>query len=235
MHGTTQGKSDRAFHVTLSDPSGGYTLARDTAIGAILYDIPVDAEIWQIQGTEQTSPLLGKTVLTHGNIVTAVGPAGFNMQTPDSRADADAMTSNGVYVYTGSAPTVAIGDVVDVDAVVDNYYNLTELKNADRHRGVARREAAEGGGVRRQHAVVRPGPPVLRRDQLPVLRRHAGEDPPRHDQHRQQALQRRTVRRGQHHRQRQALAARAGRGLRRAGARRRRRCRTGTATRKCSR
>lgn len=131
VHGTAQGKSDRAFHVTLSNPSGDYTLARDSAIGAILYDIPVDAEIWQIQGTEQVSPLLGKTVLTHGNIVTAVGPAGFNMQTPDQRADADAMTSNGVYVYTGSAPTVAIGDVVDVNAVVDNYYNLTELKNAE--------------------------------------------------------------------------------------------------------
>lgn len=129
VHGSTVGKSDRAFHVTLSHPSGGYTLARDSAIGAILYDIPVDAEIWQIQGREQTSPLLGKTVLTHGNIVTAVGPAGFTMQTPDRRADADPLTSNGVYVFTGSAPTVAIGDVVDVDAVVDNYYHLTELKN----------------------------------------------------------------------------------------------------------
>ncbi|MGA0586319.1 lamin tail domain-containing protein [Dyella sp. KRB-257] len=129
VHGSTVGKTDRAFHVTLSNPSGGYTLARDSAIGAILYDIPVDAEIWQIQGREQTSPLLGKTVLTHGNIVTAVGPAGFTMQTPDRRADADPLTSNGVYVFTGSAPTVAIGDVVDVDAVVDNYYHLTELKN----------------------------------------------------------------------------------------------------------
>lgn len=129
VHGSTVGKTDRAFHVTLSNPSDGYTLARDSAIGAILYDIPVDAEIWQIQGREQTSPLLGKTVLTHGNIVTAVGPAGFTMQTPDRRADADPLTSNGVYVFTGSAPSVAIGDVVDVDAVVDNYYHLTELKN----------------------------------------------------------------------------------------------------------
>ncbi|HEX5305764.1 MAG TPA: lamin tail domain-containing protein [Dyella sp.] len=129
VHGSTVGKTDRAFHVTLSNPSGGYTLARDSALGAILYDIPVDAELWQIQGREQISPLLGKTVLTHGNIVTAVGPAGFTMQTPDRRADADPLTSNGVYVYTGSAPTVAIGDVVDVDAVVDNYYHLTELKN----------------------------------------------------------------------------------------------------------
>ena len=129
VHGTAEGKSDRAFHVTLSNPGGGYVLARDGAVGAILYDIPVDAEIWQIQGREQVSPLLGKSVITHGNVVTAVGPAGFTMQTPDRRADADPLTSNGVYVFTGGAPTVAVGDVVDVDAVVDNYYQLTELKN----------------------------------------------------------------------------------------------------------
>lgn len=129
VHGRTTGAADKAFTVHLSDVTGGVTLTRDTAIGAILYDIPVAAEIWQIQGREQTSPLLGKSVLTRGNIVTAVGPAGFTMQTPDNRADNDKLTSNGVYVFTGSKPSVAMGDVVDVDAVVDSYYNLTELKN----------------------------------------------------------------------------------------------------------
>jgi hypothetical protein len=130
VHGRTTGTADKAFLVKLDQPTGGATLARDSAIGAILYDIPVAAEIWQIQGREQTSPLLGKSVTTTGNIVTAVGPAGFTMQTPDRRADADPLTSNGVYVFTSSKPAVAIGDVVDVDAKVDNYYHLTELKNA---------------------------------------------------------------------------------------------------------
>ena len=130
VHGRTTGTPDKAFLVKLDQPTGGATLARGSAIGAILYDIPVAAEIWQIQGREQTSPLLGKSVKTTGNIVTAVGPAGFTMQTPDSRADADPLTSNGVYVFTSSKPTVAVGDVVDVDATVDNYYHLTELKNA---------------------------------------------------------------------------------------------------------
>jgi predicted extracellular nuclease len=130
VHGRTTGAADKAFLVKLGQPTGGATLARDSAIGAILYDIPVAAEIWQIQGREQTSPLLGKSVKTTGNVVTAVGPAGFTMQTPDNRADADPLTSNGIYVFTSSKPTVVIGDVVDVDATVDNYYHLTELKNA---------------------------------------------------------------------------------------------------------
>ena len=130
VHGSAQAQNDKAFQVKLSDVSGGYALARDSAVGAILYDIPVAAQLWQIQGREQTSPLLGKSVITSGNVVTAVGPAGFTMQTPDARADADPLTSNGVYVFTGAAPTVAVGNVVDVNAMVDNYYGLTELKNA---------------------------------------------------------------------------------------------------------
>jgi predicted extracellular nuclease len=130
VHGRTTPSDDKAFEVKLSQPGGNIPLARDTALGAILYNIPVAAEIWQIQGREQISPLVGKPVKTTANVVTAVGPAGFTMQTPDARADADPLTSNGIYVYTGSKPTVAVGDVVDVDATVDNYYNLPELKNA---------------------------------------------------------------------------------------------------------
>lgn len=129
VHGRTSSSNDKTFTVKLSDVPTGITRSRDTAIGAILYDIPVAAEIWQIQGREQTSPLLGKSVITTDNVVTAVGPAGFTMQTPDKRADDDRLTSNGIYVFTGAKPTVAIGDVVNVDAVVDSYYNLTELKS----------------------------------------------------------------------------------------------------------
>lgn len=130
VHGRTAPSEDKAFEVRLSQPSGHVPLARDTAMGAILYDIPVAAEIWQIQARDQVSPLVGKSVLTTGNIVTAVGPSGFTMQTPDARADADPLTSNGIYVFTSSTPAIAVGDVVNVDATVDNYYRLTELKNA---------------------------------------------------------------------------------------------------------
>jgi len=129
VHGRSNGSDDKAFQVKLSQPSGDVVLARDTAMGAILYDIPVAAEIWQIQGRGQISPLVGKSVKTTSNIVTAVGPAGFTMQTPDARADNDKLTSNGIYVFTSTAPTVAVGDVVNVDASVGNFFNLPELEN----------------------------------------------------------------------------------------------------------
>ncbi|TCV94885.1 hypothetical protein EC912_103374 [Luteibacter rhizovicinus] len=130
VHGKSTAGPDKAFRVNLDNVTGDATIAKGGAIGAILNQIPVNAEIWQIQGRGQISPLLGKRVTTHGNIVTAVGPAGFTIQTPDARADDDALTSNGIYVFTSTQPTVAIGDVVDVDATVDNYYNLPELKSA---------------------------------------------------------------------------------------------------------
>jgi predicted extracellular nuclease len=130
VHGAKAAGPDKAFRVNLSDATGDVTIAKSAAVGAILNEIPVTAEIWQVTGTGQVSPLVGKRVATHGNIVTAVGPAGFTIQTPDDRADADPLTSNGIYVFTSTAPTVKSGDVVDVEATVDNYFNLPELKNA---------------------------------------------------------------------------------------------------------
>ncbi|WP_213947883.1 lamin tail domain-containing protein [Luteibacter sp. dw_328] len=130
VHGAKAAGPDKAFRVNLSDATGDVTIAKSAAVGAILNEIPVAAEIWQVTGTGQVSPLVGKRVATHANIVTAVGPAGFTIQTPDNRADADPLTSNGIYVFTSTAPTVKSGDVVDVEATVDNYFNLPELKNA---------------------------------------------------------------------------------------------------------
>jgi hypothetical protein len=90
---------------------------------------PVSAtlEIWEIQGSGAASPYDGLVVETQDNVVTAVGPEGFFMQTPDARADADPDTSNGIYVYTGGAPGVAVGDQVDVVGLVDEFFDLTEF------------------------------------------------------------------------------------------------------------
>ncbi|RFF29967.1 Ig-like domain-containing protein [Wenzhouxiangella sediminis] len=86
-------------------------------------------EIWQIQGAGAASPFAGQVVTTEGNVVTAVGPEGFFIQTPDARADASVDTSNGIYVYTGTAPTVAVGDVVNVEGEIVEYFDFTEFTN----------------------------------------------------------------------------------------------------------
>ena len=95
-------------------------------------------EIFDIQGSGYNSPFDGVEVTTLNNVVTALvfdydntGPTniaeGFVIQTPDARADADPNTSNAIVVFTGSVPTVAIGDLVDVTGTVDEFFGLTEL------------------------------------------------------------------------------------------------------------
>ncbi|MEM6705521.1 MAG: lamin tail domain-containing protein [Acidobacteriota bacterium] len=87
-------------------------------------------EIFEIQGSGSLSPFDGSTVTTLANVVTAVGPEGFFVQTPTARSDGDIDTSDGIYVFTGSAPTVAVGDLVDISAQVDEFFDFTELVGA---------------------------------------------------------------------------------------------------------
>ncbi len=86
-------------------------------------------EIFEIQGSGAASPYAGQKVLTQGNIVTALSPSGFFIQTPDSRADFSVDTSNGIFVFTGSAPTVSVGDLVDVEGDVVEFFGFTEFTN----------------------------------------------------------------------------------------------------------
>ena len=84
-------------------------------------------EIHEIQGNGLASPVDGSFVRTDANLVTAVGPEGFFIQTPDVRVDGDPETSQGIYVFTGTAPTVMVGDQVDVLGVVIEFFDFTEI------------------------------------------------------------------------------------------------------------
>lgn len=87
-------------------------------------------EIYAIQGSESLSFYEGFDVLTANNIVTAVGSEGFFIQTPDSRPGGSSDTSNGIYVFTGGAPTVAVGDNVDVLGRIVEFFDFTEFTNS---------------------------------------------------------------------------------------------------------
>jgi hypothetical protein len=75
--------------------------------------------IHQIQGAAHLSPFAGQPVNGVVGVVTAEVSGGFWMQDPTP--DADPATSEGIYVYTRSAPTVAVGDEVTVDGSVSEY------------------------------------------------------------------------------------------------------------------
>ncbi len=86
-------------------------------------------EIFEIQGSGLATAFAGQTITTKNNLVTALRNDGFFIQTPDARSDANAQTSDGIFVFMGSAPTVSIGDLVDVTGTVTEFFNFTEFTN----------------------------------------------------------------------------------------------------------
>nr|WP_254899276.1 5'-nucleotidase C-terminal domain-containing protein [Thalassococcus arenae] len=74
--------------------------------------------IYAIQGAALVSPLLGQSVTTRG-IVTAVDSNGFYLQ--DEYGDGDDATSDALFVFTGSAPTVASGDEIVISGTVSEF------------------------------------------------------------------------------------------------------------------
>lgn len=68
-----------------------------------------DTPIYAIQGSGSTSPLVGQTLTTTG-VVTKVNNNGFFLQ--DLVGDGNPATSDGILVFTSSAPTVAVGNLV---------------------------------------------------------------------------------------------------------------------------
>jgi len=84
-------------------------------------------EIYEIQGSGPDSPFAGQSIRTEDNVVTAVGPDQFAMQTPSARTDGDIDTSDGIVVFTGGVPTVTLGDLVTVTGEVIEFFGFTEF------------------------------------------------------------------------------------------------------------
>src|SRR5918996_740720 len=81
---------------------------------------PVVARIRDIQGATHFSPLDDTPVADVPGVVTAVSGIGFWFQDPAH--DSNEATSEGIFVFTGSAPGVAPGDTVRVDGVAQEFF-----------------------------------------------------------------------------------------------------------------
>ena len=112
------GERNESFSVTLGATSGNVTVIDGVAVGTILNDDRISLTIMEIQGAGHVSDFVGQPVLTSG-IVTAVDTNGYYLQ--DALGDNDARTSNAVFVFTGIAPAVVIGDGVNVSGTVGEF------------------------------------------------------------------------------------------------------------------
>ncbi|HMF58370.1 MAG TPA: hypothetical protein VK619_18650, partial [Pyrinomonadaceae bacterium] len=97
--------------------------AGSTTISLTVQAPPV--AIHDIQGSGTTSPLANSIATTSG-IVTGLRSNGFFLQTPDANADADPNTSEGIFVFTSSAPTVSVGNAVTVSGTVQEFIPATD-------------------------------------------------------------------------------------------------------------
>ncbi|HEY7430208.1 MAG TPA: endonuclease/exonuclease/phosphatase family protein [Streptosporangiaceae bacterium] len=88
---------------------------------------PGPLAIHDIQGTSWLSPQNGKTVTNVPGVVTGVRATGSSKGywIQDTNPDNDPATSEGIFVFTGSAPAVQPGDDVLVSGKVQDFYPLS--------------------------------------------------------------------------------------------------------------
>ena len=118
VHGDATPEADETLTLAIAEATGA-VIADAQATGTILNDDFVITPIHGIQGNGATSPLAGQAVTTIG-IVTGRKNNGFFLQSSDGDADTDPATSEGVFVFTGGAPTAAatVGNRVRVAGTV---------------------------------------------------------------------------------------------------------------------
>jgi predicted extracellular nuclease len=112
-------------HSIVSSGDAGYSNAL-TPVASVVATVAdndvLTTAIHDIQGVGDMSPFVGQFVTTSG-IVTARKSNGFYIQTPDAQIDANPLTSEGVFVFTSSAPSpaAAVGNLVLVSGTVQEF------------------------------------------------------------------------------------------------------------------
>jgi predicted extracellular nuclease len=89
---------------------------------------PLSLAIHDIQGSGATTPFPGVFVSTSG-VVTGLKSNGFFMQEFEANYDSDPTTSEGIFVFTSSAPAVSPGDGVAVLGTATEFFNLTQVES----------------------------------------------------------------------------------------------------------
>ncbi|MEB3310094.1 MAG: choice-of-anchor I family protein [Snowella sp.] len=118
---TDSGPEGLTFIAASDSPNGQplVVVANEISKTIAVYAVNAGTRISDIQGAGHLSPLRGQTVSGVPGIVTALAANGFYLQDP--RPDNNEATADGIFVFTSSAPTVAIGDAVQVSGTVTEF------------------------------------------------------------------------------------------------------------------
>lgn len=121
VNGDMTNEPNETFFVNVTNVAGA-TVGDGQGLGTITNDDFSAIPIHTIQGSGTNSTFAGQVVTTTG-IVTGVKSNGFFIQTPDAEADVNPSTSEGVFVFTSSAPPAAAasGNSVAVMGTVQEF------------------------------------------------------------------------------------------------------------------
>ncbi len=119
------GTATQALNVAANTTPGAYTLGlqwansdAQTASCSFTVTIAGITPIYSIQGSGAKSPFEGQTVVTTG-VVTKVNNNGFFLQ--DLTGDANPLTSDGIFVFTSTTPTVSAGQRIQLSGQVAEF------------------------------------------------------------------------------------------------------------------
>lgn len=129
VNGDTNPEPNETFLVNVTNVTGA-TVANGQGVGTITNDDFASIPIHTIQGSGTASPFASQVVTVTG-IVTGVKSNGFFLQAPDAEADLDPNTSEGIFIFTSSAPpaAAAIGNSVAVMGTVQEFIPPSDLNS----------------------------------------------------------------------------------------------------------
>ncbi|MBL8262296.1 MAG: endonuclease/exonuclease/phosphatase family protein [Xanthomonadaceae bacterium] len=128
VNGDTTTEADETFFVNIDSVTGAI-VADGQGLGTIQNDDVSVVQIHDIQGNGLVSPINGAVVVTEGIVTAQKFNNGFFLQTADANVDADPNTSQGIFVFTSTAPpaTAAVGNRVRVSGTVTEFTPSTNL------------------------------------------------------------------------------------------------------------
>lgn len=128
VNGDTTSEPDETFFVNIVSATGA-TVSDGQGQGTIQNDDVSVVQIHDIQGNGLTSPINGAAVTTEGIVTAQKFNNGFFLQTVDANVDADPNTSQGIFVFTSTAPpaTATVGNRVRVTGTVTEFTPSTNL------------------------------------------------------------------------------------------------------------
>lgn len=122
INGDSGLEADETFTVAVSNITGA-TVLDGSGTGTIRNDDVALTAIHAVQGAGAQSPIAGSDVTVEGIVTARKSNNGFFLQTSDAEADADPATSQGLFVFTSSAPPsdAAVGNRVRVSGRVTEF------------------------------------------------------------------------------------------------------------------